>query len=108
FNRGLMEFERFPAAQVLHRLFECRSRTLAGDLEAHESAAFLSGLLIASDITGALSLFAPSLESRVVHLIGAPQLAALYATGLSRQNYQVNSIDGVLAAVAGLSNVAHN
>jgi 2-dehydro-3-deoxygalactonokinase len=105
FERALAEFERFPAAQVLHRLFECRSRTLAGDLESHEAAAFLSGLLIASDIAGALSLFAPSLESQAVHMIGAPQLTELYAKGLASQDYQTSTTDGVLAAVAGLANV---
>ena len=67
FERALVEFERFSYTQVLHRLFECRSRTLAGDLKSHEAAAFLSGLLIASDIAGALNIFAPSLESRATH-----------------------------------------
>ena len=105
FERALVEFERFASTQVLHRLFECRSRTLAGDLESHEAAAFLSGLLIASDIAGALNVFAPSLESRAIHLIGDPQLAGLYAQGIARQDYQVSTTDGVLAAVAGLSNV---
>jgi 2-keto-3-deoxy-galactonokinase len=62
-------------------------------------------LLIASDIAGALNIFAPSLASRAIHLIGAPQLAGLYAQGLARQDYEVSTTDGVLAAVAGLSNV---
>jgi 2-dehydro-3-deoxygalactonokinase len=105
FERALVEFERFSSTQVLHRLFECRSRTLAGDLKSHEAAAFLSGLLIASDIAGALNVFASSLESRAIHLIGAPELTGLYAQGLARQDFQVSTIDGVLAAVAGLSNV---
>jgi 2-dehydro-3-deoxygalactonokinase len=105
FERALAGFERFSSAQVLHRLFECRSRTLAGDLESSEAAAFLSGLLIASDIAGALSMFAQSLESRAVHLVGAPQLTGLYARGLARQDCRVSTTDGVLAAVAGLTNV---
>jgi 2-dehydro-3-deoxygalactonokinase len=105
FERALVEFERFSSTQVLHRLFECRSRTLAGDLKSHEAAAFLSGLLIASDIAGALNVFGPSLESRTIHLIGAPQLAGLYAQGIARQDFDVSNTDGVLAAVAGLSNV---
>jgi 2-dehydro-3-deoxygalactonokinase len=105
FERALFEFERFSSTQVLHRLFECRSRTLAGELESHEAAAFLSGLLIASDIAGALNIFAPSLAPRSIHLIGAPQLTGLYAQGLARQDFEVSITDGVLAAVAGLSNV---
>jgi 2-dehydro-3-deoxygalactonokinase len=105
FERALIEFDRFSSTQVLHRLFECRSRTLAGDLGAHEAAAFLSGLLIASDIAGAFNTFAPSLELRAIHLIGDPQLTGLYAQGIARQDYEVTTTDGVLAAVAGLSNV---
>ena len=43
---------------MLHRLFECRGRLLNGELGADNAAAFLSGLLIASDVGGALQLFA--------------------------------------------------
>jgi 2-dehydro-3-deoxygalactonokinase len=105
FIRGLAEIERFSLAQVLHRLFECRSRSLLGDLEPREAASFLSGLLIASDIAGALDVFARSIPSRAVHLVGAPQLLGLYAAGLARQHCQTTSSDGVFAAVAGLANV---
>jgi 2-dehydro-3-deoxygalactonokinase len=105
FKLGLAQVERFSLAQVLHRLFECRSRTLEGQLAPQEAAAFLSGLLIASDIAGALDVFARSIVSRNVHLIGAPQLLELYAAGLRRQHCQTSSTDGVLAAVAGLAQV---
>ena len=60
FRRGLAEVERFSQAQLLHRLFECRGRSLNGELAPKDVAAFLSGLLIATDIAGALSLFASS------------------------------------------------
>ncbi len=105
FSRGLAEVERFSLAQVLHRLFECRSRSLMGELAPQEAAAFLSGLLIASDIAGALDVFARSIPSREVHLIGSSQLMELYALGLARQHCHTTSTDGVLAAVAGLANV---
>ncbi len=62
-------------------------------------------MLIASDIAGALDVFARSIPSRAVHLVGSSQLMELYAAGLTRQHCQVTSTDGALAAVAGLANV---
>src|SRR5882757_2993937 len=105
FRLGLAQVERFPQAQVLHRLFECRSRSLDGELSPPEVASFLSGLLIATDIAGALDAFANSIVVPAVHLIGSAQLMELYAAGLGLQHYETNSTDGVLAAVAGLAQV---
>jgi 2-dehydro-3-deoxygalactonokinase len=105
FRLGLAQVERFPQARVLHRLFECRSRSLDGELPPQEVASFLSGLLIASDIAGALDEFANSIVVPAVHLIGSPQLMELYAAGLGLQHYEISSTDGVLAAVAGLAQV---
>jgi 2-dehydro-3-deoxygalactonokinase len=105
FKLGLAQLDRFPQAQVLHRLFECRSRSLDGELAPQDVASFLSGLLIASDIAGALDVFANSLVVHAVHLIGSPQLMELYAAGLGLQHYETSSTDGDLAAVAGLVQV---
>jgi 2-dehydro-3-deoxygalactonokinase len=105
FKLGLAQVDRFPQTQVLHRLFECRSRALDGELAPPEAASFLSGLLIASDIAGALDVFASSMVVRAVHLIGSPQLMELYAAGLGLQHCETSSTDGVLAAVAGLAQV---
>ena len=105
FKLGLAQVDRFSQAQVLHRLFECRSRSLDAQLAPHEVAAFLSGLLIASDIAGALDVFANSIVAPAVHLIGSPQLMELYAAGLGLQHYETSSTDGSVAAVAGLAQV---
>jgi 2-dehydro-3-deoxygalactonokinase len=105
FKLGLAQVDRFPQAQVLHRLFECRSRGLDGELAPQEVASFLSGVLIASDICGALDVFGNLIVARAVHLIGSPQLMELYAAGLSLQHCETSSTDGDLAAVAGLARV---
>jgi 2-dehydro-3-deoxygalactonokinase len=105
FKLGLAQVDRFSQAQVLHRLFECRSRSLDGELAPQEVASFLSGLLIASDIAGALDVFGNSIVVRAVHLIGSPQLTELYAAGLGLQHYETSSTDGSLASVAGLAQV---
>ncbi len=99
FRSGLEQFARFPRAQLLDRLFECRSRALAGELAAPDAAAFLSGLLIAGDIAGALETFG---EQSAVHLVGSPSLTRLYVDGLSQRQCPSHSTDGSAASLAGL------
>jgi len=105
FEQGLNRFNDFPQAQVLHRLFECRSRLLNGDLSARNAAAFLSGLLIAADVSGALQLFANSIAETTLCLIGEPPLTQLYAAALQRQSRGAQQLDGAGASLAGLTRV---
>jgi 2-dehydro-3-deoxygalactonokinase len=107
-----------PQASLIHRLFECRSRQLAGQITSHGAAAYLSGLIIGADVFGAMRLFADSngsgsseaLNRRAakeqsaaqVHVIGEPALAALYASVLGATGRDAHSIDGEAAALAGL------
>ncbi len=105
FDKGVAEFNAFPHGQLLHRLFECRSRMLAGELAAPATSAFLSGLLIASDISGALQLVQGGLAARTVQLIGTPQLTSLYATALATRDYGTQELDGAAAVLAGLVRV---
>jgi 2-dehydro-3-deoxygalactonokinase len=100
FRTGVEQFGRFPKAQLLHRLFECRSRTLAGELAPRDAAAFLSGLLVASDIAGAFETLG---EITAVHLIGSPNLTQLYAAGLAHRQCNSNATDGSDAVLAGLT-----
>jgi 2-dehydro-3-deoxygalactonokinase len=105
FAEGIQRFNDFPQAQVLHRLFECRSRMLNGELSARNAASFLSGLLIAADVSGALQVFANSPARTTVHLIGEPQLTQLYATALQLKSCDAQQCDGAAAALAGLTRV---
>jgi len=103
FRQGLAQFARFPAAQLLHRLFECRGRGLAGELVPRDAAAFLSGLLVASDIAGAVAALGPVTG---VYLIGSPNLTRLYEAGVSHCGLgQSHAIDGSAAALAGLTQI---
>jgi 2-dehydro-3-deoxygalactonokinase len=102
FERGLTEFARYPHAQLLHRIFECRSRWLTGDLEARSTASYLSGLLIASDVRGALDLFA-DVSANPIHVIGSNALTHLYAQSFTAANHEAHRIDGEAAARAGLT-----
>jgi 2-dehydro-3-deoxygalactonokinase len=105
FEAGVQRFREAPDTQVLHRLFECRSRLLNGEMQAGDAAAFLSGLLIASDVAGAVELFADSIAERTVHVVGAPELSRLYATALAQYAHVAKCLDGAQASLAGLTRV---
>jgi 2-dehydro-3-deoxygalactonokinase len=105
FEQALARYKEYPQAQLLHRLFECRARALSGELTSQAATAYLSGLLIASDIGGALQLLAPRGDARHVHLIGDPQLTRLYALGLAAQHCTTSALEGSSAALAGLTQV---
>jgi 2-dehydro-3-deoxygalactonokinase len=103
FDRGLRRLREHPQVQLLHLLFECRSRRITGEAGMEDPAAFLSGLLIASDVRGALALFAPG--RRTVALIGAPALTRAYAAALEVESVPTRSVEGSAAALAGLAAV---
>jgi 2-dehydro-3-deoxygalactonokinase len=105
FKDGVARFREFPDAQLLHRLFECRSRRLSGELAAHTAEAYMSGLLIASDVLGALSLLADSITACSVVLVGSSELTQLYAIALAANGYETSSVNGAQASLAGLAYV---
>jgi 2-dehydro-3-deoxygalactonokinase len=105
FAQALARCKQFPQAQLLNRLFECRGRRLSGELAPQAAAAYLSGLLIASDIDGALRLLPQAGDAPSVHLIGDSQLTQLYAQGLAAQQHTVSTFEGSAASLAGLAQV---
>jgi 2-dehydro-3-deoxygalactonokinase len=104
FRQGLAQFGEFPHAQLLHRLFECRARQLAGELEAAAADAFLSGLLVGSDVHGALRLLSNGAPSPV-YVVGSAQLTRLYAQALGARGSESIEVDGAAASLAGLTHV---
>jgi len=103
FESGLAHFNEFPQAQLLHRLFESRSRQLSGELSADEASAYLSGLLVASDVHGAVNALCDS--ARTVFLVGTTQLMQLYARACAFSGYDTCLVDGVAASLNGLLHV---
>ena len=102
FDRGLAEAAKHPDASLLHQLFQSRSLRLDKQLEAAGAASWTSGLLIGTDVRGALRLFAHHETSAPVYVIGAPQLTQSYAHALERNGRKAIQIDGATAAMAGL------
>jgi 2-dehydro-3-deoxygalactonokinase len=108
FNRALTSVAQQSNAQILHRLFECRGRPLSGEFPATAASAYLSGLLIGSDVVGALQVLSASgFAPRTVVLIGDPQLTRLYATACATFGLYAQEVDGAEAVLAGLLNIYH-
>jgi 2-dehydro-3-deoxygalactonokinase len=104
FAQGVEQIRQVPAANLLHRLFQCRSRRLVGEMTPAGVSGFLSGLLIASDAQGALRLMAHGTAGSV-HIVGAEQLARLYARALAVLGASPEIVDGDAAARAGLMHI---
>jgi 2-dehydro-3-deoxygalactonokinase len=105
FERGVTDIAAFPEVQILHKLFECRSRQLQGEFPAHAAASYLSGMLIASDVHNAVRVLSDSTTARTVCLVGAPQLTQRYAIACARAHYDVCEVDGSEASLAGITEV---
>jgi 2-dehydro-3-deoxygalactonokinase len=105
FAKGLAHFKEFPQAELLHRLFECRSRQLSGEFSLPQATGYLSGLLVASDVRGALGALAEPCAARSTCLIGAPELTRRYAAALSSYGCDTYTVDGAAASLAGLAQV---
>ena len=95
------------AASLTHVLFEARSRQLREAMPAAVADAFLSGLVIGSDVRGALPLLGWQQDAcDELTLIGAPALCARYVDALAQQGYPSRSLDGAQCALAGLRALA--
>lgn len=102
FERGVAESARHPEASLLHRLFQGRSLRLDKQLSAEGAASWMSGLLIGTDVRGALPLFSQHDAHAAVYVVGAPELTEHYAQALTRCGRASIQVDGAKAALAGL------
>jgi len=105
FERGLAESVRHPEVNLLHRLFQSRSLRIDKQLTAEGAASWMSGLLIGSDVGGALTLFPDLPRAAPVFVIGAAQLTESYSRALARHGRKAVCIEGEKAALAGLTYV---
>lgn len=82
FARGLDDARREDrAGGLLHRVFGTRSLALFDELSEAETADYLSGLLIGTEVADGLAMAA----TRTVTIVGTPALAARYETALRRR-----------------------
>lgn len=103
FARALDQTKMYPDAELIHLLFEVRSRQLKGTLKRKDAAAYLSGLIIGQDVSGAKRFFRADLaEAERVVVIGSAKLSELYCEALKTRDLAVMRIDGEAASLAGL------
>jgi 2-dehydro-3-deoxygalactonokinase len=79
---------------LLHHIFGARAQVLAGRLPETDAAAYLSGILVGHEVHAALE----GRHGVVVHVIGAPDLTALYARAISAHGGFPERHDGEAAA----------
>jgi 2-dehydro-3-deoxygalactonokinase len=103
FESGLEAAATLGSASLLHALFAARSGQLL-EARSHEWAlGYLSGLLIGSDVRGAMPLFANgAANGAAIVLIGDAALNERYGRALLRLGIAVSSLDGAPCALAGL------
>lgn len=102
FALGLERAMLHGAAGMQHLLFEARSRQLREGMSGRQAMGFLSGLLIGTDVAGALGWFDATDD---VVLIGTPMLNGLYAQALERQGVRHRGLDGQQCALDGLNDL---
>ena len=102
FQRGLEEARRH-SGKLLHQLFQARSLRLDRQLSAEGATSWLSGLLIGTDVGGALALFDTRPAGARVYVVGTSQLTSRYATALGHLGCKAIGIDGADAALRGLA-----
>jgi 2-dehydro-3-deoxygalactonokinase len=103
FERGLATDTSLGSASLTHALFAARSRQLIDGASRDWALAFVSGLLVGSDVRGAIGLFS---RAREVILIGDPALTDLYVRALRPGKVDAVSLDGGACSLAGLNALA--
>ena len=91
FQQGVAAIQSATDAQLLHLLFSVRSRQISDGKTIKQSASFLSGLLIGSDIKGALALYGAEKGAAPVSIIGDGTLALCYASALKSFHVQTEA-----------------
>lgn len=91
-------------ADLIHSLFQTRSRQIEEELTEDDASSFLSGLIVGSDVRGALKLFGRHSRAEIdqVVLVGEIDLSELYREALARFDIQAMIIDGSRASQTGL------
>jgi len=104
FDAALARVRDLPRVELLHRLFEVRSRRLLGELPPDHASSYMSGLLVGSDVAGAAALFAAEAAGKA-WLVGTPELVRAYSRALRVFGLNAGVIDGGAASLAGLGEI---
>ena len=98
FALGIERIE--SGSNLIQLLFETRSRQLSGQLSASAARAFLSGLIIGSDLRGIMQR--THAQHSEITFIGKPELCNHYQSASQQLGYNGRIIDGEKLVLAGL------
>lgn len=102
FLQGVKAVEGMGEAQLVHTLFATRSKQVLGEITHEDGLSYLSGLIIAADVIGALKLFG-ACDSVIV--IGEPTLTQHYQLVLDHLGCNSQSCDPAAIAIAGFETI---
>lgn len=104
FDQGLNYTLESELGNFTHGLFSVRSKQLFGEFPPSQAAAYLSGMLIGTDVRAALNAKEWQAElSDKVHIIGASHLSECFARALGFQNVDTQIYDVKQLTIAGFS-----
>jgi 2-dehydro-3-deoxygalactonokinase len=83
-----------------HHLFGCRARVVSGDMQPADSRAYLSGLLIGTELHDVLKDEPGAAGDAAFQLIGSPALARLYQSAAAIRGLQFEVLDARAAFIA--------
>jgi len=106
FMQGVNAIQNLGGAQLVHALFSTRSKQVLGDIANSDGVAYLSGLIIAADVRGAIDLFGSdgSLPLAVT-IIGEQALSKQYSLVLNHFGFQAEMCDPSDIAIAGFETI---
>jgi len=91
------------SAGLLNRLFQARSRVLAGEMSGEKVGPYLSGLLIGAEVEGAFKRYG---DGHVVTLVADGVLAKRYVTALRSHGASIEIVSPERAFIEGLATIA--
>lgn len=104
FKKGLQEVKRSNA--IIESLFSARSKQLLNDINAIEVPAYLSGMLIASEVKSQLQHIT---DSKKIGLIGNKHLSELYQCAFQLFNINtVHFLDAQKVTIQGYNTITHD
>ena len=94
FLEGVNATQKLDNMNLIHALFATRSRQVLGKLSSNDAASYLSGLLIGSDVIGAIALLKKTLINiDKVTIIGEPRLSEYYQLVLNHLDITTDTDD---------------
>lgn len=88
-----------------HQLFGCRARVVCGDMSASSAQAYLSGLLIGSELQDVLNSPLQPVQRGRIKLIGSPDLARHYQTAAAMAGCEMEVIDADVAYRGAMAHI---